>query len=130
MIKVFVTLLLLINFKLITAQSFSSDIELLKNHKPDNADFCSAKYKRITDIPLLIYKRIFSEQISADCEFDLSCSSFSLEAFRQFNFIKAYFLTADRLTRCGVSYSEVPYFLINPINAKVIDLPDFYIWNR
>ena len=77
---------------------------------------------------LIFYKSILSEQISASCEFETSCSTFSYQSIEEFGFIKGYFLTADRLTRCGVAFSETPHHLINQTNAKIIDSPAQYYY--
>jgi len=79
---------------------------------------------------LYLYKGIFSEQLKAHCEFEPSCSSFSVAAFEKFGIVKGYFLTADRLTRCGVSFLETPPNLINRNNAKIIDSPSLYYFSH
>jgi len=77
--------------------------------------------------PLLFYKSVLSEQISASCEFNPTCSSFSMLAFTEFNFLKALLLTADRLTRCnGTALSETIPYLIQINDSKIMDYPDMY----
>lgn len=78
-------------------------------------------------IPLYFYQKILSEQIAAVCEFDRSCSNFGLASIKEFGIIKGVSLTADRLTRCnGLAQLETENYLINHINAKVIDEPSMY----
>jgi len=74
-----------------------------------------------------VYRSVISEQISANCAFDLTCSRFSANAYSQLNFFKASFLTFDRLTRCHpLISSETPPFLFNTKIGKVIDVPEMY----
>ncbi len=77
---------------------------------------------------LLFYKSVLSEQLSSDCAFSPSCSSFSFQAIQEFGFIKGIFLTADRLTRCNgnANLDTAPYLIDNNKNAKVNDIPSFY----
>ncbi|MFI5164329.1 MAG: membrane protein insertion efficiency factor YidD [Bacteroidia bacterium] len=78
-------------------------------------------------IPLYLYQKFLSEQISAGCEFDRSCSNYSIAAIKEFGFLKGIFLTADRLTRCnGQAQAETQSYLINHSNGKVIDEPSMY----
>jgi len=79
---------------------------------------------------LFFYKSTISQQIAAHCEFEPSCSTFSDAAIEQYGFLKGFFLTADRLSRCGVSFSETPHYLINRNNAKIIDTPSQYSFAR
>ncbi len=75
---------------------------------------------------LIAYKKLVSEQISANCAFDRSCSMYAAKAFVYRPFI-GLFLTVDRLTRCHPTAShEVIPLLINYENGKVIDDPDMY----
>ncbi len=74
-----------------------------------------------------IYRHVISEQISANCAFDLTCSRFSAEAFGTFGFIKASFITTDRLTRCNTQVAhELPMILFNIRTGKIIDEPALY----
>lgn len=77
---------------------------------------------------LLFYKSVLSEQLSSDCAFSPSCSSFSFKAIQEFGFIKGLFLTADRLTRCNgnANLDSAPHLIDNNKNAKVNDIPSFY----
>jgi putative component of membrane protein insertase Oxa1/YidC/SpoIIIJ protein YidD len=73
------------------------------------------------------YRHVVSEQISADCAFDLTCSRFSIAAIRKFGIVKGGLLTADRLTRCHVFVGQetVPVHF-NTRSGKVIDEPEMY----
>lgn len=111
------------------AQNNETDSIIIESAVYSNHYTCDSYKAPFYNIPkqlLLFYKRVISEQLSAVCEFEPSCSSFSLIAFETFNPVKAYFLTADRLMRCGVSMPETQRHLINIDHAKIIDHPDMY----
>jgi putative component of membrane protein insertase Oxa1/YidC/SpoIIIJ protein YidD len=73
------------------------------------------------------YRNVISEQLSADCAYDLTCSRFSVMSIKRFGIIKGVFLTADRLTRCHPLVSqEVALINFNNHTGKVIDEPDMY----
>ncbi len=78
-------------------------------------------------LPFGFLSNAISEQISADCAFDLSCSTFSAAAIDRFGFVKGAQLTGDRLTRCHlfVGQETVP-MLFNNRTGKVIDEPSMY----
>ncbi len=83
--------------------------------------------KLVLFVPLYLYQKFISEQVSAVCEFEPSCSNFGLQAISQLGFIKGLFFTADRLTRCnGNAQTETKYYLIDHNSGKVIDEPIMY----
>ena len=55
------------------------------------------------------YKKYFSKQISASCEFHNTCSSFTNDAIKRQGFGKGFLLGIDRLTRCGASQTTYNY---------------------
>lgn len=73
------------------------------------------------------YRNAVSEQLSADCAFDLSCSRFSAKALSEHGLLKGAILTVDRLTRCHpfVAHETLPVFFNNK-TGKVIDEPSMY----
>ena len=114
-----------------------SDFEALKRYSVTRREILGSKksvtrsYQTLPLFPLGIfyglYRNVISEQISANCAFDLSCSRFSARAYSKMGFIKAGFLTFDRLTRCHPSISnETPPFLFNTKSGKVVDEPETY----
>jgi putative component of membrane protein insertase Oxa1/YidC/SpoIIIJ protein YidD len=120
------------------AQSPSSDLSLISSHVQEfdqkNTGSHSVHLQRshnpvkaVLYLPLYLYQKIFSEQISAQCEFERSCSNFSLAAIQEFGLVKGVCLTADRLTRCnGQSQADSQSYLINHVNGKTIDEPSMY----
>ena len=77
------------------------------------------------------YKGALSAQVSASCEYQPTCSTFSWLALDEFGLCKALFLTADRLTRCnGNSRSETSPYLIRTEDAKILDFPYQYKFTK
>lgn len=135
--KIATLLFLFLFFNLVLhAQSKSSDMECLQAHvaTENNMQNTPAKMqttgnpvKMVLFLPLYFYQRIISEQISAVCGFEPSCSAFSIQSIKKLGIIKGLFLTADRLTRCnGEAQRESENYLFDPLKAKVIDAPDMY----
>jgi putative component of membrane protein insertase Oxa1/YidC/SpoIIIJ protein YidD len=136
LVRFTIVLTLLTSFYL-TARSQQNDLSLLIKiasqkanilDDPDQAERTSHKSLSFpTRILFGFYRNTISEQISADCAFDLSCSRFSIHAIRRFGLLKGGLLTADRLTRCGsfAGKHTVPIFY-NIRTGKVIDDPSMY----
>jgi uncharacterized protein len=55
------------------------------------------------------YKMFISPYLPKSCRFYPSCSSYSIESFKKYGFIKGLFLTIERIIRC------------NPFNAGGYD---------
>ncbi len=60
---------------------------------------------------LYCYQNIISEQISANCAYELSCSEFSKKSISKFGILKGILLTSHRLIQCNES--------------AIIDFPDY-----
>jgi len=83
--------------------------------------------KEISFVLLFFYQKIISEQLSAGCEFDLSCSNFGVRSIKELGLIKGICLTTDRLMRCnGLAQLETENYLINHTTGKAIDEPSMY----
>jgi uncharacterized protein len=50
---------------------------------------------------LFIYQNVISEQISADCAYEMSCSEFSKNSISKFGILKGVLLSGNRLSSCG-----------------------------
>ena len=50
---------------------------------------------------LYFYQNTLSQQFSASCLYQPSCSDFSKQAIQQYGLFKGNFLSADRITRCN-----------------------------
>lgn len=134
--KIILSICFLLAFMRANGQSLSTDMTLITEYM--NAQTMKQKgkikiqkslnpVKQLLFVPLFFYQKILSAQISAVCEFDKSCSNFSIQAIREFGFLKGICLTADRLTRCnGQAQMETENYLINHHHGKVIDLPSMY----
>jgi putative component of membrane protein insertase Oxa1/YidC/SpoIIIJ protein YidD len=69
-----------------------------------------------------VYKVLLSSQDGEVCEFELSCSSYSRDCFKKHSFLKAIFLTFDRLNRCNGGGSHNRNYQTNEL-GKLIDYP-------
>ncbi|HIE78469.1 MAG TPA: membrane protein insertion efficiency factor YidD [Candidatus Thioglobus sp.] len=47
-----------------------------------------------------LYRRFISPLIASRCRFYPTCSEYSLQAFEEYSFFKAFYLTIKRLLRC------------------------------
>lgn len=70
---------------------------------------------------LSVYQKYVSNIRGGECQMYPSCSNFSMDAFKQYNALKAFSLTADRLLRCSHDISN--YDLT--IQAQKFKLIDF-----
>lgn len=68
-------------------------------------------------IAMYIYQHSISQQFSASCYYNPSCSSYSRLLISEYGIIKGVFLSADRVTRCNrISASD-----IHPLNVDKHD---------
>ncbi|HPB18765.1 MAG TPA: membrane protein insertion efficiency factor YidD [Candidatus Cloacimonas sp.] len=65
-------------------------------------------WKRLAHLPNLLflalirfYQLAFSPFLPASCRFEPSCSVYGYQAFKKYNFFKAFYLTAWRILRCN-----------------------------
>lgn len=49
---------------------------------------------------ILIYQKYISPLKGPTCRFYPTCSHYSLEAFKKYNFFKAFYLSAKRILKC------------------------------
>jgi len=75
-----------------------------------------------------VYKKYISKQISANCEFECSCSLFMNHAINRFGLVKGFLLGIDRLSRCGASHDTYNYLpsLVGKNENTLIDEVHFY----
>lgn len=74
-----------------------------------------------------LYQTLVSEQISASCLYEISCSNFGKYAILEFGAIKGAFLALDRITRCsGLAIDEIPEYRFNAKTHKFDDKPLYY----
>lgn len=57
--------------------------------------------RKIIIILLNGYKKIISPYLPMACRFYPTCSSYAIEAFTKYSFLKASFLTLKRILRCN-----------------------------
>uniref|UniRef100_A0A7C3NHF9 Putative membrane protein insertion efficiency factor n=1 Tax=candidate division WOR-3 bacterium TaxID=2052148 RepID=A0A7C3NHF9_UNCW3 len=48
-----------------------------------------------------IYRKFISPLFPPTCRFTPTCSEYSLQAYKKYNFFKASFLSAKRILRCN-----------------------------
>jgi len=64
---------------------------------------------------LYFYQSVLSQQFSADCLYEPSCSHFSGDVISHYGIIKGIFLSADRLSRCNrIAQTSLHPLTINP----------------
>jgi uncharacterized protein len=74
---------------------------------------------------LFLYQNTLSQQFSATCLYDPSCSEFSKQSIREYGLLKGVFLSTDRVMRCN----RIAATGIHPLrikNNKAADPVDFY----
>lgn len=137
MLKVYLLLLILTAPNLLKAQDTGTGFGLIKEliesrasaKMAYGAEIEPSQKTSIAPVNFLfsLYRSTISEQISAECAFDLSCSRFSAACIQSHGFIKGIILTSDRLTRCHVfTANETVPILFNNTTGKVIDEPSQY----
>lgn len=47
-----------------------------------------------------LYQGIFSPYLPNSCRYNPTCSQYGIEAYKKYNFLKATWLTAKRISRC------------------------------
>lgn len=57
-------------------------------------------FNKLAIIFISIYKTAISPYLAPRCRFYPSCSTYSLQAFKEHNFFKALFLSVIRISKC------------------------------
>ncbi|HEY8402059.1 MAG TPA: membrane protein insertion efficiency factor YidD [Cytophagaceae bacterium] len=114
------------------AQSAEIDLQLIEGTSVSEPQEVKKKYKRqgggyvVIHSLFTFYQKVISPQLSADCQYEISCSRFGRSLFEEYSLLKAFFLTADRLSRCNrIAASDVPAFRRNEA-GKIIDHVHYY----
>ncbi|MFW6222375.1 MAG: membrane protein insertion efficiency factor YidD [Bacteroidota bacterium] len=90
----------------------------LRKYNPVNLMFSSLMFT---------YQRWISPQISADCLFHPTCSSYSQELFQDYGFFRGLVFSSDRFMRCDrISATTVHPISINPEDGKIHETPVMY----
>ena len=116
----FLLILILGTYKALTAQNLKVSVNsIYATYQKECIEHNDSEAKQ----KINIYKKHFSKQISASCEFHNTCSSFTNDAIKRQGFGKGFLLGIDRLTRCGVSQNTYRYMpsLIDSKNYLLID---------
>jgi putative component of membrane protein insertase Oxa1/YidC/SpoIIIJ protein YidD len=130
---IFIVALVLVRANRLIAQSVDND--LLSLSTPTNKPHIRSLDKKRSWNPLSIgyqtgikfYQKVISEQLATSCAFELTCSRFSSAMVKEHGFLKGYFLTFDRLSRCSrIATVETYPIRLNQQN-KIIEAPaDFH----
>ena len=98
------------------AYIYSPEDKLAKKINPINMAFGGLLY---------VYQNTLSQQFSATCLYQPSCSEFSKKSIHEYGLLKGLFLSADRVSRCN----RIAATGIHPLrieNNKVSDPVTFY----
>ncbi len=115
------------------AQSLEKDLDLLAlSQKTISLPHLKKKQSRNPlsigyQLGIKLYQKAISEQLATSCAFELTCSRFSSAMVAEQGFLKGYFLTFDRLSRCTkIATIESLPVRINK-QGKIIESPaDFH----
>jgi putative membrane protein insertion efficiency factor len=146
--KSFICLLSLILFSFFSLNALGQKIETKKDmdffsssknlqshfHKRDyifnNEESALVKYNPVSMALgglLYIYQNSISQQLSASCLFQPTCSDFSKHAIRDYGIFKGVFLSADRITRCNkIAGSDIHPLTINQKTKRSEDPISLY----
>jgi putative membrane protein insertion efficiency factor len=71
---------------------------------------------------MYLYQNTLSQQLSASCLFEPSCSQYGKRAIRHYGIFKGIFLTADRITRCNkIAARDIHPLTINENSHRAKD---------
>ena len=109
--------------KQILKETFSN-YELNGISKRKMLDFNSGKYNPLTYLAgslLFVYQNLISEQISANCMYQISCSEFTKRNIEKYGLIKGTLIGIHQLSCCQANIDEdFCQFRINK-NGKIIN---------
>ena len=69
-------------------------------------------------IPIKLYKFFLSPFFYNSCKFEPSCSSYCLECFEKYNFVKAIYKSVSRILRCNPWFGYGGYDPIQSIKEE------------
>jgi uncharacterized protein len=76
---------------------------------------------------MFVYKKSISPQISANCLYNPSCSSYSKALFSRYGLLKSVFCTSDRLSRCNrIAATSIHPMRFDPHDHKVHESVEYY----
>lgn len=98
---------------------FIDSLKILSFFLTVQSCFCQSQRGSFNDY-LSVYQKYVSNIRGGECQMYPSCSNFSMDAFKQYNPLKAFSLTADRLLRCSHDMTNYDLTLQNQ-KFKLID---------
>jgi putative component of membrane protein insertase Oxa1/YidC/SpoIIIJ protein YidD len=71
---------------------------------------------------MFFYQHVITQQLSASCPYEITCSNFSKTAINEFGVLKGVLMSADRLMRCNrIALTEISPLNINEDTGSIID---------
>ena len=74
---------------------------------------------RVVRAPILVYRRVISPALPRRCKFEPTCSTYALEALREFGILRGLVLATWRVLRCN-PFSHGGY---DPVDAQRLFSP-------
>lgn len=136
----FISLLLLVSLNSFCQENLISDILFIKDVENEKETTIKRTYiyvsednlvKKLNPVNIVfggllyLYQNTLSQQFSATCLYNPSCSDFSKQSIQKYGLLKGVFLSAGRIMRCN----RIAATGIHPLrveNNKVIDPVTFY----
>ena len=118
------------DLKVIEEKDFKKNITI--HHRRSFFFVSEKKFYKYNPVSLVfgglmyVYQNVVSEQIAADCPYEISCSGFGRQVIKQYGLLKGTALAADRVMRCTrLSYKDLLPCDLNS-SGKIIDNPEEY----
>ena len=131
MIKLILTVLLfgITCSNLVQAQNYVSDLSLISDKDKAVPTVKKKNSFLVYTPPYWIYKfaeKKIKPQLSISERYELKLRQFSKSSFKEFGFIKGYFMSIDRINRTGrLGYIDFPSIRLSA-NNSIVDLPKYY----
>jgi putative component of membrane protein insertase Oxa1/YidC/SpoIIIJ protein YidD len=96
-------------------------VHVVSAHESESFDNESPQESSIFLSPISFYQKIISPAVGNRCRMHPSCSAYSKEAFHDHGFFIGWFMTCDRLTRCGRDETELSPQVWTPHGRLTLD---------
>ncbi|GGH78624.1 putative component of membrane protein insertase Oxa1/YidC/SpoIIIJ protein YidD [Filimonas zeae] len=71
---------------------------------------------------MFVYQHVITQQLSASCPYEITCSNFSKTAIKEFGALKGILMSADRLMRCNrIALTEISPLSIDEHTGAITD---------
>jgi uncharacterized protein len=89
----------------------SSHFFIINSKRTQNSKL-RTQMKHLAIFFVKFYQGVISPYTMASCRYDPTCSQYSIEAFQKYGFLKGFWLTIKRISRChpfgGHGFDPVP----------------------